>query len=57
MFNPGLWRVRRFSDVMPEIMHLQQEMNRLFSQCRSKDYTGLSCSQYLGKRRCLNCNS
>ena len=27
MFNPGLWRVRSFSDVMPEMMHLQREMN------------------------------
>ncbi|MDD4356542.1 MAG: Hsp20/alpha crystallin family protein [Smithellaceae bacterium] len=36
MFNPGLWRVRRFSDVMPEIMHLQQEMNRLFSSAGQK---------------------
>ncbi|PKN82199.1 MAG: Hsp20/alpha crystallin family protein [Deltaproteobacteria bacterium HGW-Deltaproteobacteria-1] len=37
MFNPGLWRVRRFSNVMPEIMHLQQEMNRLFSSAGQKN--------------------
>ena len=36
MFNPGLWRVRSFSNVMPEIMHLQQEMNRLFSSAGQK---------------------
>ena len=36
MFNPGLWRVRRFSNAMPEIMHLQQEMNRLFSSAGQK---------------------
>jgi HSP20 family protein len=31
MFNPSLWRVRRFSDTMPEMLNLQREMNRLFS--------------------------
>jgi HSP20 family protein len=36
MFNPDLWRVRRFSNVMPEIMQLQQEMNRLFSSAGQK---------------------
>jgi HSP20 family protein len=36
MFNPGLWRVRRFSNAIPEIMHLQQEMNRLFSSAGQK---------------------
>lgn len=36
MFNPGLWRVRRFSDVMPEMMQLQREMNRLFSNVGQK---------------------
>jgi len=36
MFNPGLWRVRRFSDVMPEMLQLQREMNRLFSNVGQK---------------------
>ncbi len=36
MFNPSLWRVRKFSDVMPEMLHLQREMNRLFSNVGQK---------------------
>ena len=36
MFNPSLWRVRNFSDVMPEMLHLQREMNRLFSNVGRK---------------------
>lgn len=36
MFNPSLWRIRRFSDVMPEVMNLQREMNRLFSNVGQK---------------------
>lgn len=36
MFNPSLWRVRRFSNTMPEMMHLQREMNRLFSNVGQK---------------------
>jgi len=36
MFSPSLWRVRRFSDVMPEMLHLQREMNRLFSNVGQK---------------------
>lgn len=36
MFNPSLWRVRRFSDVVPEMLHLQREMNRLFSDVGQK---------------------
>jgi len=36
MFNPSLWRVRRFSDAMPEMLHLQREMNRLFSNVGQK---------------------
>ncbi|KAF0159282.1 MAG: HSP20 family protein [Syntrophaceae bacterium] len=37
MYNPSLWRVRRFSDVMPEMLHLQREMNRLFSHVGQKE--------------------
>jgi len=36
MFNPSLWRVRRFSDTVPEMLHLQREMNRLFSNVGQK---------------------
>ncbi|MHB8136810.1 MAG: Hsp20/alpha crystallin family protein [Smithellaceae bacterium] len=36
MFNPSLWRVRRFYDVVPEVLHLQREMNRLFSDVAQK---------------------
>jgi HSP20 family protein len=31
MFTPNLWRFRRFPAVAPEMLRLQQEMNRLFS--------------------------
>ncbi len=31
MFTPSLWRFRRFPDAAPEMLRLQQEMNRLFS--------------------------
>ncbi len=36
MFNPSLWRIRRFSDTMPEMLNLQREMNRLFSSMEQK---------------------
>jgi len=36
MFTPSLWRVRRFTDVMPEMLNLQREMNRLFSNVSQK---------------------
>jgi HSP20 family protein len=36
MFNSGLWRVRRISDMVPEILELQREMNRLFSNVGHK---------------------
>jgi len=36
MFSPSLWRVRRFTDVMPEVLQLQREMNRLFSDAGQK---------------------
>jgi HSP20 family molecular chaperone IbpA len=31
MFTPGFWRIKRLADAVPEILHLQREMNRLFS--------------------------
>lgn len=36
MINHGLWRVRRFSDMVPEILNLQREVNRLFSDAGHK---------------------
>jgi HSP20 family protein len=36
MFSPSLWRVRRFTDVVPEVLQLQREMNRLFSDVGQK---------------------
>lgn len=36
MFSPSLWRIRRFSDAMPEMLQLQREMNRLFSNVGQK---------------------
>ena len=36
MFNPSLWRLKRFSDTMPEMLQLQREMNRLFSNVGQK---------------------
>lgn len=38
MFTPSLWRVRRFSDVMPEMLNLQREVNRLFSSVGQKSH-------------------
>ena len=31
MFTPGLWRVRRFAENFPEMLNLQRDVNRLFS--------------------------
>jgi HSP20 family protein len=31
MFGPGIWRMKRFADSVPEIIDLQREINRLFS--------------------------
>ena len=28
MFTPSLWRMKRFADSVPEMVHLQREMNR-----------------------------
>lgn len=29
MFTPGFWRIKRFADTVPEMLHLQREMNNL----------------------------
>jgi len=31
MFAPGLWRVKRFANTFPDMLNLQREVNRLFS--------------------------
>ncbi|MEN6487646.1 MAG: Hsp20/alpha crystallin family protein, partial [Smithella sp.] len=36
MFTPTLWRFRRFPDVAPEMIRLQQEINRLFSNAEQR---------------------
>ena len=36
MFTPNLWRFRRLSETMPEMLNLQREMNRLFSNMGQK---------------------
>jgi HSP20 family protein len=36
MFRPNLWRDRRFTGTMPDMLQLQQEMNRLFSNMGQK---------------------
>jgi HSP20 family protein len=45
MLTPSLWRLRRFPDVAPEMLRLQQEMNRLFShagQRAQQDYPAVN---------------
>ena len=45
MFSPSLWRVRNLSGAMPEMLQLQREMNRLFSDVGQKsppDYPAIN---------------
>ncbi len=45
MFTPSFWRMKKFSESVPEILRLQQEMNRLFSsagQSASIDYPAIN---------------
>jgi HSP20 family protein len=45
MFTPSLWRFRRFPDAAPEMLRLQREMNRLFSnsgQRTPQDYPAVN---------------
>lgn len=45
MLNPGFWRIRRFPNVAPEMLRLQQEINRLFSnagQRSPQDYPAVN---------------
>jgi len=45
MFSPSLWRARTLSGVVPEMLQLQREMNRLFSNVGQKspqDYPAIN---------------
>lgn len=45
MFTPSLWRFRRFPDAAPEMINLQREMNRFFSnagQRTPQDYPAVN---------------
>jgi len=45
MFNPSLWRMKKFADSVPEMMNLQREINRLFSnvgQGTALDYPAIN---------------
>jgi len=45
MFNPSLWRMKKFADSIPEMMTLQREINRLFSnvgQGTTLDYPAIN---------------
>lgn len=45
MFNPSLWRMKRFADSVPEMINLQREINRLFSnagQATTLDYPAIN---------------
>jgi HSP20 family protein len=45
MFGPGIWRMKRFADSVPEIIDLQREINRLFSnvgQGTASDYPAIN---------------
>jgi HSP20 family protein len=45
MFTPSPWRFRQFSNASPALLHLQQEMNRLFSnvgQRSNQDYPAVN---------------
>ncbi len=45
MFSPTLWRTRTLSGLLPEMLQLQREMNRLFSAVGQKapqDYPAIN---------------
>jgi HSP20 family protein len=45
MFSPGIWRMKRFADSVPEIIDLQREINKLFthvSQSTTPDYPAVN---------------
>jgi HSP20 family protein len=45
MFGPGIWRMKRLADSVPEIIDLQREINRLFSnvgQNTTLDYPAIN---------------
>ena len=45
MFSPNLWSMKKFADSVPEIIDLQREINRLFSnvgQSITPDYPAIN---------------
>ena len=45
MFTPSLWRMKRLADSVPEMVRLQWEMNRVFSnvgQSTTQDYPAIN---------------
>ena len=53
MFGPGIWRMKRFADSVPEIIDLQREINKLFSnvgQGGASDYPAVNVWE---KENCL----
>jgi HSP20 family protein len=45
MFGPGIWRMKRFADSVPEIIDLRREINRIFShigQNTASDYPAIN---------------
>jgi len=38
MLRPNLWRDRRFAEAIPDMLQLQREMNRLFSNVGQKSH-------------------
>ena len=45
MFSPSLWRMKKFADSVPEMINLQREINRLFSnvgQTTTLDYPAIN---------------
>jgi HSP20 family protein len=45
MFNPSLWKIKKFTDSVPEVINLQREINRLFSsvgQGSALDYPAIN---------------
>ena len=48
MFNQSLWRMKKFADSVPEMMNLQREINRLFSnvgETTTLDYPAINVWQ------------
>jgi len=55
MFGPGIWRMKRFADSVPEIIDLQREINRLFPMS-DKARHWITPPLMYGKRRQPDCD-